>query len=215
MDGRKEVHIGDTIRHAVAFNVRNWRGGVMSTDTLLQSVAQLFALLSERQIAYALVGGIAMLNYVRGRNTEDIDLIMSLASLEKLPEIQIASQDEYFARGQLRDLKIDVLLTQNALFAEVQSKHTVLQHFLERNIPTATVEGLLLLKLYALPSLYRLGDFVKVGLYENDVAALIFHYRTPLEPILETLAPFVTADDLRGLRDILTDIQKRIRRFTK
>jgi hypothetical protein len=37
------------------------------------------------------------------------------------------------------------------------------------------VEGLILLKLYALPSLYRQGNFAKVGIYENDVATLLLH----------------------------------------
>lgn len=41
----------------------------------------------------------------------------------------------------------------------------------------ATVEGLLLLKLYALPSLYRQGS-LRVSIYENkNVAALLYTYR--------------------------------------
>ena len=69
------------------FNFKNRRGDTMNADSLLQTVARLFALLRERQIEYALVGGIALLQYIEGRNTEDIDLIMALSSLEKLPAI--------------------------------------------------------------------------------------------------------------------------------
>ena len=36
------------------------------------------ALLRERQNEYVLVGGIGLLQYVAGRNTEDIDLIMAV-----------------------------------------------------------------------------------------------------------------------------------------
>ena len=41
----------------------------MHTDALLQAVEQLFTLLHERLITYLLVGGIAMFQYVQGRNT--------------------------------------------------------------------------------------------------------------------------------------------------
>lgn len=120
----------------------------MNSDSLLEAVRRLFALLRERKVDYVLVGEVAMLSYVEGRNTEDVDLIMPLASLEKLPEIKIASQDMYFARGTFETLQIDLLLTKNPLFEVVQKKYVSNQHFAEQDIPTATVEGLLLLKLY-------------------------------------------------------------------
>jgi hypothetical protein len=42
--------------------------------------------------------------------------------------------------------------------------------------------GLLLLKLYALPSLYREGNFARVGLYENDVATLLSYFAQRPDP---------------------------------
>jgi hypothetical protein len=45
-------------------------------------------------------------------------------------------------------------------FARVYQAYSTVQEFLDRDIPLATVEGLLLLKLYALPSLYRQGNGV-------------------------------------------------------
>ena len=85
---RPSVHIGNVIRNAVVFNFRTWREKAVNTDNLPQTVARLFALLKERQVEYLLVGGVALLNYVEGRNTEDIDLIMALPALKKLPEIE-------------------------------------------------------------------------------------------------------------------------------
>lgn len=189
MSVQAPVHIGKVISNAVVFDLKNWGGGpaLISPDTLLQAVQRLFALLDEREVDYVLVGGVALLTYVAGRNTQDIDLIMALSSLEKLPEIQIKSQEHDFVRGEFEGLQIDILLTRNPLFAEVQRKHATRQKFVEREIPTATVEGLLLLKLYALPSLYRQGDFVKVGLYENDIATLMYYYRPAVTPLLEKL----------------------------
>jgi hypothetical protein len=73
-------------------------------------------------------------------------------------------------------LQIDILLTQNPLFKKVLRKYSKVQPFLDYNIPLATVEGLLLLKLYALPSLYRQGNFARVGIYENDIATLLNYY---------------------------------------
>lgn len=93
------VHIGNVLRNAIIFNFRKPDAEVMNAEVLLQAVAQLFTLLRERQIDYLLVGGVAMLQYVQGRNTEDIDLIISVSSLQALPEIAITSQENDFARG--------------------------------------------------------------------------------------------------------------------
>jgi hypothetical protein len=186
----------------------------VNSEGLLQSVDRLFTLLSERQIEYLLVGGIALLQYVEGRNTEDIDLIMAVSSLRDLPEITVLSQDADFARGKFDDLKIDILLTSNPLFARVQQDYATSQQFTEHQIPCATVEGLLILKLYALPSLYRQGNFARVGLYENDIATLLHDYRSNLEPLFEELTACVSETDLISLREIVAEIQQRIQRFT-
>lgn len=185
----------------------------MNTDALLQSVARLFTVLHERQIEYLLVGGVAMLQYVEGRNTEDIDLIMALSALQQLPEIKITSQDDYFARGQFNELHIDILLARHPLFDKIRHQYATIQPFLERDIPCATVEGLLLLKLYALPSLYRQGNFTRVGLYENDIATLMHDYHPDLGPLFDELARHLSDSDVASLRDIVTEIQQRIDRF--
>lgn len=187
----------------------------MNADSLLAHVEQLFDLLESRKVDYVLVGGIALLTYVEGRNTQDIDLIMTLPSLSKLPEIKIESQDMYFARGNYGELQIDVLLTKNPLFARVADKYTTTKQFMDREIRCATVEGLILLKLFALPSLYRQGSFERVGIYENDVAALIHAFNPELPPLIAELDNHLNKTDMNEARQILADIESRIQRFRK
>ena len=184
-----------------------------SLDPLQRAVSEMWALLQEREIDFVLVGGIALLQYVGGRNTEDIDLIMPAPALERLPEIIITDRNESFALGRLGELRIDLLLTANPLFAEVMSRYSQPRVVGEVTIPCATVEGLLLLKLYALPSLYRSGDFTRVSLYENDIAALIEAYRPSLNTLLIELQGFLSLSDLTEVRSILHDIERRVERF--
>ena len=110
-------------------------------------------------------------------------------------------------------LQIDFLLTHNPFFAMVQRRYATVKPFRERNIPCATVEGLLLLKLYALPSLYRQGNFARVGLYENDIATLMYDYRPDLLPLFEELGRYLSMSDVAVLRGIVAEIQQRIARF--
>lgn len=207
------VHIGIVIRNAIVFNFRNSLGGAVITDNLLQTVSRMFALLDERQIEYLLVGGIALLQYIEGRNTQDIDLIMAVSSLEKLPEIRIIEQNVDFARGQFNELQIDLLLTRNPLFDKVKRDYATTRQFVEQAIPCATVEGLLLLKMYALPSLYRQGSFPRVGIYENDIATLMELYQPALAPLFAELSKHLSATDLKAVREIVAEIEQRIARF--
>lgn len=207
------VHIGNVIRQGIVFDFKNLRGGTVITDTLLQTVERLFKLLDERQVDYVLVGGVAMLNYVEGRNTQDIDLIVAVASLETLPEIDITERDGDFVRGSFNDLQVDFLLRSNPLFDKVRIEYATTQQFVEQAIPCASVEGLLLLKMYALPSLYRQSSFARVGIYENDIATLMQLYEPALEPLFAELSKHLSAADLKAVRDIVDEIQQRIIRF--
>jgi hypothetical protein len=210
---QSSTQIGNVIRNAVVFDVKNWPGGMMNSDSLIQSVQDLFAVLEQRKIDYVLVGGIALLHYVEGRNTQDLDLLMALSSLEKLPELKISSQDVYFVHANYGELHIDVLLTKNPLFKKVHRKYSKVQRFLDRDIPLATVEGLLLLKLHALPDLYRQDNFARVGIYENDVATLLHYYQPSVPALLSELSKYVDDSDLAEIKSIVADIQKRIKRF--
>ena len=120
-----------------------------------------------------------------GRNTADIDLIMTVPFLHELPELQITEQDADFAQATFGGLHIDVSLAHNRLFSDVRRRYATMRRFVEQDIKCATVEGLLLLKLYALPALYRQGNFARVGLYENDIATLIHYYQPALDPLAD------------------------------
>ena len=208
------AQVGRIIRNAVLFNVQNWHGDMMNENALLDAVERLFELLDSRAIDYVLVGGIAILHYVEGRNTEDIDLILSLQAIQQLPEITITQQDANFARGEFRGLQIDVLLTKNPLFKLILTRHAVQANFMNRMVNLASVDGLLLLKMYALPSLYRQGNFARVGLYENDIATLIQKFEPKAEQLLSQLEPFLDRHDRDELQGILVDVRQRIARFS-
>jgi len=207
--------IGSVLRNAVAFNFKNSPAKMMRADSIPTQVEHFFNLLESRNIEYVLVNGIALLTYVEGRNTQDIDLIMALPSLSKLPEIKIESQDMHFARGKFGELQIDILLTKNPLFAEVEKNYTTTKQFMDRKIRCATVEGLLLLKLFALPALYRRGSFERVGIYENDIATLMNAFKPKMEPLFAELSNHLNETDMSEARKIIADIETRIQRFRK
>jgi hypothetical protein len=100
VESSSQLHIGEVIRNAVLFNPGNPQDRLMNSDSLIETVGRFFTLLSERQIDYMLVGGIALLQYVDGRNTEDIDLIMAVSALDRLPELEVNTRDVDFARGK-------------------------------------------------------------------------------------------------------------------
>jgi hypothetical protein len=209
------VHIGEVVRNAIVFKPANHQGPSVNSDLLIETVSRFFALLRQRQIEHVLVGGVALLQYVEGRNTEDIDLIMAVSSLEQMPELIVETRDEDFARGKFGDLKVDVLLTSNPLFEQVRKNYTTTRRFVEQDIPCATVEGLILLKLYALPSLYRQGNFTRVGLYENDVATLMHAHNPPVERLLDELSLYLSEMDTTQVKQIVSEISQRISRFEK
>lgn len=145
------------MQNAVVFDLKNWPGNHMHADPLPQTVQRLFELLQQKRIDYVLVGGVALLTYVEGRNTQDIGLIMAVSSLE----------------------------------------------------------GLLLLKLYALPSLYRQGSFARVGLYENDIVTLLYAYPVLTQGLQEELSRHLDPNDMVEVQKIIAEIQQRIERYRR
>ncbi len=206
----KPVDIAHTILNAHVFNPRS---PDVAEGDLVQAVNDLLDTLEAQQVGYLLVGGIALLAYVAGRNTEDIDLILSLSDLEVLDELIVSEQDQNFARATFHGLRVDVLLTQNPLFDYVRRHCATTAEFVGRTVPCSTVEGLLLLKFYALPSLYRQGDFDRVALYETDIAMLLRHYSVNVSALFDLLKKHLPEGDIQSLQEIYGDIEKRIRRF--
>jgi hypothetical protein len=165
---------------------------------LPQDAMELFRLLDERRVNYLLVGGLAMLTYVQGRNTKDVNLLMSVAALEKMPELKIEDRNDLFARGKFRSIQVDLLLTANPLFKIVLERFATRHPFEELAVPTATVEGMMVLKLFALPSLYRQMDLDRAAIYETDVTMLLALVEKHVEP-----------GDKKELKKIVSECEER------
>jgi len=177
---------------------------------LAQAIVALFDQLTARDVDYLLVGGLALLHYIAGRNTEDVGLIIAASDLEYLKGLVVEKRDTYFVQGRFHNLRVDSLLTANPLFTHVKQVHAGHLTFRGRTIPCATIEGLILLKLYALPSLYCQGLFDKVALYETDVMMLLQAHPVEMEPLFETLRAYLSASDVETLRDIHCEVVGRI-----
>ena len=206
-------HAGRILRDAVFGDPKRPEEERMAAEALATTAGRLLELLHEREVDYLLVGGLALLQYVEGRNTADVDLIMALEDLDGLPELRQSGRRDAFVRARFGALQVDVLLTDDPLFAHVRERHAVTRSFAERDVPCATVEGLLLLKLYALPPLYRQGSFARVGIYENDVTTLMQAYRPDVAALLDELAAFVGEEDMGSIREIVAEVEARIVRF--
>lgn len=180
---------------------------------LAGEVEALFRLLNGRGVDYLLVGGVALLRYVPGRNTEDIDLIVAVEALGALPELQIEDRNDWFARARFGGLRVDLLFTANPLFETVRRRHATRHRFRELTVPCTTVDGLILLKLFALPSLYRQGNLQRANLYESDLAALLQLDGVAVEPLMEELRGHVSGSDLAELNKIVAEILARRTRF--
>lgn len=207
------VSIGEVIKNGVLFDMKNWSVDLSNVEQLPDIIERLFSILAERKIDYILVGGIALLSYIDGRNTQDIDFILAKSDLNMLPEIIVTDENSDFIRGKYEALQIDILLTDNKLFKLIRDKYAAERNFGNRIIRCATVEGLLLLKFFALPSLYRQGDFNRISIYEGDITQLLLNYDVDLAKILKILSKYLLASDIKELEDTALDIQRKIKRF--
>jgi hypothetical protein len=183
----------------------------MAVDNIRASITALFDDLERLGVDYVLVGGVALLSYVEGRNTQAVDLIIDASDLDRM-SWTVEARDQDFARADLRGLRVDLLLADNPLFSHVRRFHTTTGSFGGRSVRTATREGLLLLKMYALPSLYRQGQWARAALYETDI--LMLHQAAAIddETLLGELSPHVPPPDLAEIRRILEE-QRARRRF--
>jgi len=175
-----------------------------------QDAMDLFRLLAKQRVPYLLAGGLAMLTYVSGRNTKDVDLLMSVEASREIPGLEIRDRQDFFARGQFRSVQVDLLLTSNPVFKIVAEKFATRHRFAELEVPTVTVEGLMILKLYALPSLYRQFDWDRIYLYEGDIKLLLARHKPQIEPLFQLLEPHLLPTDLTELRKIVSLEQQRI-----
>jgi hypothetical protein len=195
--------------------LRDERAGASTPAPLPQDTLDLFRLLHERRVDYLLVGGMAMLTYIQGRNTKDVDLLMSVADMESIPELRVEARSPYFVRGRFRSLQVDLLLTSNPFFELVKSRFATRHRFVEMDVPAATVEGLIALKLYALPSLYRQHDLDRAAIYETDITMLLARHTTKAENLLGLVNLHVEQGDKTELGKILGECTGRANRLRR
>jgi hypothetical protein len=216
------VNVGQVLQNAAIFNFSRHRSreGFMNAANIPAEVEAFFDLLDKRAVAYLLVGGVAMLTHVRGRNTDDIDLVISLADQRRLePELEVLERDSFFAKARFGGLRVDFLATENPLFAQVAREYSddrVFDFFAAtRTIRCATPEGLMVLKLYALPSLYRQGQIDRAKIYEGDIGSLLAAVpQMETEKLLGVLADNgVLPSDVDELRKIIAEQRKPVPRF--
>ena len=201
-----ELPIAEIVQNAHDFNPR----GRMTQD-LRPAVEALFVELEREHVDYVLVGGVAVLSYVEGRNTQDIDLIVRADQLQAL-DWAATVQDRDFGRAQYQGVRVDLLLQTNPLFAHVARHERTTTQFQGHSVPVATRKGLLLLKLYALPSLYRQGQLARAALYETDVRMLLQGTDIQDEELLGALGEILSPTDIVELARILGE-QRDKRRF--
>ena len=187
----------------------------MNDDSLLEATRHFIKALEVEKIPHVLVGGLAVLQYVDGRNTRDIDLIIGVKDLPRLPDFQLDEKNEWFATGASGPLRVDLLFTSNPLFAEIMASHCAERDFLGTRLNCATPTGIILLKLFALPSLYRQGNIDRAALYETDILQLLHHHPAEPDTLLQPLASHMTPSDINALREVLSDIQSRLSRTNR
>lgn len=184
--------------------------GGMEPDALSTATRRLLHHLNENQIPHLLVGAMAMLQHIDGRPTRDIDLILALNDVKKLPDFILEEHNEWFATGTIGPVRVDLLLTRNPFFAKILHHHAETKILLDTPIQCATPHGIILLKLFALPSLYRQGNTRRAAIYETDILQLLLLQPQDFEPLLLELAPHLNPPEINALRNVLTDIQRRI-----
>jgi hypothetical protein len=207
------LHPGRVVALARAANPATWNHPMPTDYAAL--VTDFLGLLERRQIPFVVVGGIALLRHVEGRNTEDIDLILSAPSLAGIPELLVRERTAMFAYGHYQELRVDVLLAEHPLFARVAREFAAPMDYQVGKLPTATIDGLILLKLFALPSLYRQFDYDRVAIYEADLTQLLARSLRDDAFLLEILAPYLLDSDRQELAEILDDIRRRLHRMRK
>ena len=134
---------------------------------------------------------------------------MSDATLRQIPDLVLGKKVISSRGTNFRSVQVDLLLTQNPLFKIVAEKFATNHRFAELEIPTATVEGLVVLKLYALPSLYRQMDLDRAALYETDITLLIARHSLALAPLAALVEQYVELGDKKELQKIISECRER------
>jgi hypothetical protein len=196
------------ISHAAFFS----RNSSMDAESLFQCVDSFLDLLTAREVPSVLAGGLALLVHAEGRNTKNLDLIVAFSDILELPGLALEERNEWFARGSFGPLRVDFLFTANPLFSDVAGYRSETNTFRRHRLRVASAEGLLQLKLFALPSLYRQGQTARAALYEADIALLLLTCSVSDDELLNVLRPHMIDSDISALADVLRDIRVRLKR---
>ena len=194
---------------------QEWLRGAVEPDLESQAVAKLFSLLEQRNVEYVLDGGMALHFYIQTPGPLDLVVLMDLSSLEDLPELAISSQEGFLVCAEFEGRPVEIWLTQNPLYNKVSRNFADIQRYLDHDVPMVTVEGLLLLKLFALPAMFRQESFAAVSFQEAEIATLLHDFGPNVTPLLDELSVYLSDGDITEIISIILDIQKRINRYKK
>ncbi len=135
-----------------------------ATDAVGQAFETVIGTLNERQIRYALIGGLALLQHARTRTTEDVDIMLTAPQIA-LPGLFEALQargctiDLYKNLRELRDDGYTAIAFRGVIIDLMTPLVEAYRHVLDRAQPVrisnfdvrvATAEGLIVMKLMAM-----------------------------------------------------------------
>lgn len=205
-----QLAICQSIYDANAFNIQNWKNGFpIDYDMLPELVTKFLNLLEEKQVDFAIVGGIAYLAYIQDRNTKDLDILLSVTELEKIiDDVEIINQDANFANAIFEGMRVDFLKTSNAIFEYVKEYETTNYDFEEGLYPIATITGLILMRFDAIIDLYQKGKFNKIIRYESDLQFLTINFEVDWKHIWKISEKFFTNGQIAEFQKMIVEWQK-------
>jgi uncharacterized nucleotidyltransferase DUF6036 len=169
---------------------------------LQQAFEALVAILNERHIRYAIIGGLAVLQHTRARTTDDVDALLAVPQtampglFESLRDggfsVEMARnirelRDEGLTSLRFKDVMIDLMRPLIPAFNHILDR-AVTSQVLGRDVSVASAEGLIVAKLIAM----RPQD-------QSDICDLLAAYagNLDLKFIRAEMDDFTTSDDAR------------------
>ena len=214
----QQLAICQSIYDANAYNIQNWQKGFpIDYDMLPDLVLKFLKLLEDLKVDFCIVGGIAYLAYIQDRNTKDLDILISVAELDKIIDyVEVTNKDANFTNTKFEGMSIDFLKTSNALFNYVKAHEMTAYNFTEGLYPIATINGLILMRFDAIVDLYQKARFDKIDRYEWDLATLTRHYQIDWEHIWKISQKFFTDGQISEFKKMVENWQKpRVNPFLK
>ena len=173
-----------------------------SGPALQQAFEALVAILNERQIRYAIIGGLAVLQHTRARTTDDVDALLAVPQtampglFESLRDggfsVEMARnirelRDEGLTSLRFKDVMIDLMRPLIPAYTHILDR-AITSQVLGRDVSVASAEGLIVSKLIAM----RPQD-------QSDICDLLaaFAGNLDFEFIRAEMDDFTTSDDAR------------------